>query len=369
MTDEQVLLVLKHIRNGYRAHIQEAFEKCWGQEGWERCVPEAIDRAIAALTAPAEPKTTRHAIAKTIEKLFERIDADHQKDWHALADEMCAAVELLERETTPTSVVECEDDNTASLADHVSLATRLLDEILVKAGLERRPGIVGDVTWIKNWLGTLKPAPAEPEPAGAYRIDPDEEWTPITPGGVRVNPLAKFGGERMEDRRRALVPQSEDDSLTMPIEQVRDELQAAGIDTQPIKDYVHAKLSELRAEKPAPAACQHRELLQLWLVEWQTGLLPRRDLIEDVRAALAQPCAPATDAGEWELDEARVYGSIGYLDGQDTRTVVVAQTREQPCTQCSDRDCDHHRGEDVTAIITGPTLVRVYRRRAKGDGR
>lgn len=54
LTDEEVIRVLKIVRKGYRAHIAEAFEKCWGQEGWERCVPEAIDRALAALTREQE---------------------------------------------------------------------------------------------------------------------------------------------------------------------------------------------------------------------------------------------------------------------------------------------------------------------------
>lgn len=153
--------------------------------------------------------------------------------------------------------------------------------------------------------------------------------------------------------------------LCMPIEQVRAELARDGIDTQPIKDYVHAKLAELRfggermedrrkkltapIDQPisqaidlAPAACQCRELLQRWLVEWQTGLLPRRELIEDVRAALAQPCAAPGDA-EWELiEEVRVTVT-------DSAGAIL---HERPAVH------DFEPGD----------RVRVYRRREKGGG-
>lgn len=82
-------------------------------------------------------------------------------------------------------------------------------------------------------------------------------------------------------------------------------------------------------------------------------------VLEAVDAALAGPGC----AGEWELHEDSVYGLYGY-DGKTPRTVVVAQTRETPCHVCGIDDCDHHRGEDVTAIVTGPCRVRVYRRKA-----
>lgn len=90
--------------------------------------------------------------------------------------------------------------------------------------------------------------------------------------------------------------------------------------------------------------------------------------VEALERALEHAALSAAAAGEWELDEARIYGQYGY-DSKRSRTVVVASTREEPCEQCTARDCDHHRGEDVTAIVTGPTLVQVYRRAKGGDAR
>lgn len=95
---------------------------------------------------------TRKAIAKTLEKLFERINPDHQSDWRELVDEKCAAVELLTREPAP--------------AAEPPLAVRLLREYRASLDPEQDREMMGE---IDEALGQLA-CQAAPAPSGCRAL-------------------------------------------------------------------------------------------------------------------------------------------------------------------------------------------------------
>lgn len=90
----------------------------------------------------------------------------------------------------------------------------------------------------------------------------------------------------------------QEDSFTMPIEQVRADLVARGIDTQPLKEFVHAKLAELRfggerMEDRKPSGEPGWELVGHWDVvtgghEWLAGMLKPGDYVRLYRRTSGQ---------------------------------------------------------------------------------